>query len=175
MIDKLTNSEKQVLNYFIQNPSSEIHVRGLSKEIGVSYSTVRTSLKTLEEADLLKSDKKSKMVFYSAEGEKFREAKKIANLENLIDSDVVKFLEKNLKPEAIVLFGSYLEGRDNEDSDIDIAVINGRDKELDLDRFEEKLGRTIELTQIENLENETKEFRNTLANGLVVQGYLEVA
>lgn len=174
MINKLTDSEKQVLDYFIQNPSSKIHVRGLSQELEESYSTVRNSLKTLEETDLLKRDEKSKMVFYSAGGGKFRQYKKIANLEKLLDSNLPEFVDDNLKPKSIILFGSYLEGRDNEESDIDIAVIGGREKDLNLNKFEQEIGRNIELTKIETLENETKEFKNTLANGIVLRGYLEI-
>jgi len=55
-----------------------------------------------------------------------------------------------------------------------LAVIGGRDIEVNLSDFEEKLGREIQLTRVENLKEESAEFRNTLANGLILQGYLEV-
>lgn len=162
------------MNYFIRNPDSDVHVRGLSKEIDMAYSTARNSLKKLQEAGFLKSDRKSKMIFYQPDGEKFRKAKQIINLKNFTDSGVIEHIEKNLKPEAIILFGSYLQGRDNEDSDIDIAIIGGRDTEIELDKFEEKLGRTIDLTYVEDAKSENKDFQNTLANGYVAQGYVEL-
>ena len=173
MIKKLTNNERRVLEYFMQRPD-EIHIRGLSEEVEMPYPSVRKALKDLEEEGFVESDEKSKMTFYSPTGEKFRKAKKLVNLEKLEDSGIANFLEKELRPEAVVLFGSFLEGRDDEDSDIDIAVISGREKDLDLKEFEETLGREIHLTEVENLKQENKEFRNTLANGLVLQGYLEV-
>ncbi len=174
MIQELTKTEREVLQYFIRDPDNDIHVRGLSNELDISYSTVRRVLKELENKELLESDKKSKMTFYSPTGEKFREVKKLVNLENLQSSDLIELLEKELRPEAVVLFGSYLEGRDSVDSDIDLAVIRGRGKDLDLKEFEEELDREIQITQTENLKDESREFRNTLANGLVLQGYLEV-
>ena len=173
MIKKLTNNEREVLEHFIERPE-DIHIRGLSEELGMPYPSVRKALNDLEEKGFLESDKKSKMTFYSPDGEKFRRAKKLVNLERLEDSGVVEFLEKKLRPEAVVLFGSYLEGRDNLESDIDLAVIGGRDRDLDLSDFEEDLDREIELTKISDIEEENTEFKNTLANGLVLQGYLEV-
>jgi predicted nucleotidyltransferase len=173
MIKELTKNEREILEHFTEKPE-KIHIRGLSEELEMPYPSVRKALKDLEEKGFLESDKKSKMTFYSPKGEKFRKAKKLINLEKLEDSGLIEFLEKELRPEAAVLFGSYLEGRDKPESDIDIAVISGRDTEPDLSDFEEKLGREIQLTRVENLKEESTEFRNTLANGLVLQGYLEV-
>ena len=174
MIQELTKTEREVLQYFIRDSDKDIHVRGLSDELDISYSTVRRVLKDLEEKGLLERDKKSKMTFYSPTGEKFREVKKLVNLENLESSGLIQHLEKELRPEAVVLFGSYLQGRDDEESDIDLAVVGGRKKELDLTDFEKELGREIQTILVENLEDESREFRNTLANGFVLQGYLEV-
>jgi predicted nucleotidyltransferase len=173
MIGKLTGSEREVLEYFVKKPG-KIHARGLSQEIDTPYSSVRKALHDLEDKGLLESDTKSKMTFYSPTKERFKAAKKLINLENLEDSGLTAYLDEQLRPETIVLFGSYLEGRDDENSDIDIAIIGGRDKTPDLRQFEDELGRTIQLTTIDDVKEETNEFRNTLANGLVLQGYLEV-
>jgi len=174
MIKELTKNEREILEHFIKEPK-DIHIRGLSEKLEMPYPSVRKALKDLEEKDFLKSDKKSKMTFYSPKGEKFRKAKKLINLEKLEDSGLTELLEKELRSEAVVLFGSYLEGRDSEDSDIDLAIIGGRDRNLDLSNFKEKLGREIQITRIEKVEDENREFKNALANGLVLQGYLEVA
>jgi len=174
MIQSLTKNQIEVLNYFVQHPESEVHLRGLSDELELSYSSTRRGLKELREQGLLESEEKGNMTLYRSEGEKFRKAKKLVNLEKIEGSGLSEFLEKELRPEAIVLFGSYLEGQDREDSDIDLAVIGGREKKIELTSFEEQLGRKIQLTTIQKLEDEGKEFKNTLANGLVLQGYMEV-
>lgn len=174
MIKNLTKTERAVLDYFFQKPGQNIHIRGLSKELDITYSSVVNALSSLEQKGFLESDEKSKMKFYSIAGEKFREAKRLVNLENLQDSNIISHIEKELRPEAVVLFGSYLEGQDTEESDIDLAVIGGRQKGLELGKFEEDLGRKTQITRIENPKNEDKEFKNTLANGFVLSGYLEV-
>lgn len=174
MIHNLTSNQRKVLDYFITKPRSKIHVRGLSNEVDISYTSVRRALKQLEERGLLEKDEKSKMTFYTASDGEFRKAKKIINLDRLENSSIADYLDEELRPEAIVLFGSYLEGRDKEESDIDLAVIGGRDKELDLSSFEEELGREIQITRVENIRDETSEFKNTLANGMILKGYLQV-
>ena len=173
MIKELTDNEREILEYFAKRPE-DIHIRGLSEELEMPYPSVRKALKDLEEKGFVESDKKSKMTFYSHSGEKFRKAKKLINLEQIKESGLVELIEKELRPEAVVLFGSYLEGRDKKNSDIDIAVIGGRGKNLDLSGFEQDLNREVQITEVENLKEESAEFRNTLANGLVLQGYLEV-
>lgn len=174
MIQNLTPNQRKVLNYFIKHPSSEIHVRGLSDELDVSYTSVRRALNKLEQEKLLEKDEKSKMTFYSPSDENFRKAKKLINLDRLEDSNTAEFLYNELRPEAIVLFGSYLEGQDKENSDIDLAVIGGRNKKVDLSSFEEELSRNIQIVQVENIEDESVEFKNTLANGMTLRGYLKV-
>lgn len=43
-----------------------------------------------------------------------------------------------------------------------------------LDVYEDDLKRKISLHLIDNIKNEEKDFINTLANGIVIYGYLEV-
>lgn len=174
MIQNLTSNQRKVLDYFVTNPGSEIHVRGLTEEVDISYTSVRRALKQLEEKGFLEKDEKSKMTFYTTSDGEFRKVKKIINLDRLENSSIADYLDEELRPEAIVLFGSYLEGQDKEESDIDLAVIGSRDKELDLSSFEEELGREIQITRVKNIWDETAEFKNTLANGMTLKGYLQV-
>ena len=174
MIENLTKAETKTLMYFISNPGAEMHIRGLAGEIESSYSAVRDSLESLEAEGYLKEKREGNLKKYSPTGEKFRKIKQVINMKKIQESGLTEQLEEELRPEAVVLFGSYLEGRDTKGSDIDIAVINCRDQKIDLSSFEEDLDREIQLTRIKNLEEESREFRNTLANGLVLQGYMEV-
>ena len=76
-------------------------------------------------------------------------------------------------PNAIVLFGSYSNGTDAEKSDIDIAVISGKKEAPDVRKFEIKLSRKINLYTID-IRNTPKEFINSLANGVVLEGFAEM-
>ncbi len=175
MIGELTNTERRVLEYFFRFPGKEVHIRGLAEELDLPYSSVREALMGLERESLLEKDEKSRMTFFSAsESDRFLRLKKVHNINRIYSIGLVDALDEELRPEAIVLFGSYLDGRDHEESDIDIAVLNGKESSLNLDLFEEELGRSIHLVELDDLEDEEKEFKNTLANGLVLKGYLEL-
>jgi len=71
------------------------------------------------------------------------------------------------------MFGSYEKGEDTEQSDVDIAVLSNRELKLKLQKFEKKLLRSISI-KILPRDKTQKEFWNTLANGSVLYGYLEL-
>ena len=176
MSRKLTKTSESVLDYFYRYPDREVHIRGLADETGIAYSSVRNALESLESEGLVTKREESKMTFYSAnrnDGE-FKRRKRLRNLRQLYETGMVETLEHQLRPDALVLFGSYLEGNDRSDSDIDIAVVNGRTADVDLSEFEESLGRTLQLVAIDDARDEKQDFRNTLANGFVLSGHLTV-
>lgn len=167
---------RRILELFFRRPEAEIHLREIEKLTGISIATVSKYVNRLEEEDLVKVRKVSNMKFVEAnlDNESFRDLKKAYNLESIYTSGLAEFLQENLRPEAVVLFGSYSRGEDHEESDIDIAVINGRDKKVDLTSFEEELMREINLHSAEEADTIDENFRNTLANGIVIHGYLKV-
>jgi predicted nucleotidyltransferase len=77
-------------------------------------------------------------------------------------------------PEAIILFGSFGKGEDNEESDIDISVIGGKNLRIDCKIYGKRLGRNINLVRLQNLRTASKEFRTALANGFVLKRYYEI-
>ncbi len=176
MIKNLTNSAKQVLEYFFKHPTEEIHVRGIEKKIDMPYSSVRKALVELGEKELLSKREESKMTFFKArrENREFQEMKRIFNLRKIFESGLVDELEQEYRPDAVVLFGSFLVGNDREESDIDIAVVNGREISIELGPFEDEFNREIQIVEVKNPKEEDVEFRNTLANGFVLTGQLEV-
>ena len=110
--------------------------------------------------------------FYAARNQKFIQLKRLYNIYSLFSA--VDYL-KNIyeEPEAIVLFGSYSKGEDISQSDIDIAVITSNHKEIKISKFEKKLTRKIKIYEIQ-IEKAEKEFLNTLINGIVLDGYLNI-
>ena len=176
MIKNLTNSAKQVLEYFFKHPTEEIHVRGIEKKIDMPYSSVRKALVELGEKELLSKREESKMTFFKArrENEEFQEMKRIFNLRKIFESGLADELEREYRPDAVVLFGSFLMGNDREESDIDIAVVNGREISIELGPFEDEFNREIQIVEVKNPKEEDVEFKNTLANGFVLTGQLEV-
>jgi len=168
------NSKKlDVLKVFFNKPKAELSIRELSRQSTVSPRWVSKTVSELGEEQILEKQENPANTSVSI-GEEFKTVKRIYNLSQLYNTGLVEHLEKELRPEAIVLFGSYEKGEDLEDSDIDIAVISGRNKEISLEKFEKELNRTINIQHIEDSTKTDKNFRNSLANGTVLDGFAKV-
>ena len=163
--------------FFYRNPDRSIHLRELSRELDVSTGYISGKIDQLIEQGIVNEKKKGNMRSFSAvtSNRRYRLSKKSFNINQILSSDLIRYIDENLYPDTTVLFGSYLEGTDNQESDIDLAVINARKKSLDLNSYETEFEREINITNIEKLEDCGKSFKNTLANGLVLSGYLKVS
>jgi predicted nucleotidyltransferase len=101
--------------------------------------------------------------------------KKLFNLQALHMSGIIDYIEQAYSSPTVVLFGSFDKGEDIETSDIDLYIETPSRKELDLSTFEKRLGRKIEVfrhTSIRDIAN--KELGNSIINGTVLRGFLEV-
>lgn len=169
------NNISKVMEWFFKYPEKRFHLRELERLTKLSMPGVRKIVLKLEKENLLKSEK-AKMVknFYASRNEKFIQLKKAYNFYSIFTSGLLDLLKnKYQEPEAIIIFGSYSKGEDISKSDIDIAIITPKHKELSLSVFEKKLGRKIRIYEIK-LDKAEKEFLNTLANGIILYGYLKI-
>ncbi len=112
---------------------------------------------------------------------KYNFSRKIAyNLQAVYETNILGLIyEKIPDAKAIVLFGSYRKGDDNEKSDIDIAVEVLDNKELRI----EELGVLDNLNYRKNIPVNLHIFSrnkidlnlfNNIANGIILSGFLEV-
>ena len=79
----------------------------------------------------------------------------------------------NFRVDSVYLFGSYARASHNKWSDIDIAVISSKKEIPDFAKFESKMSRKINLHIIDIMKT-PKEFINSLANGVVLEGFVEM-
>ncbi len=163
----------EVARIIFQNPSKIFHIRELERETKLSTTAISSAVAILSHYNIIKveSDRVTKKVTPS---NAFTDYKLIFNLYCLTRLGLIGLLKTSFYPEAIVLFGSYARGEDNENSDIDLLIISDRTAELELNKYETQLGRKISLHVIKDLKDSTKEFKNTVANGVVLYGYLKV-
>jgi len=69
----------------------------------------------------------------------------------LYESSLKEYLSEKFPGSLIILFGSYAYGEDTISSDIDIAIIGYKKKEIDLKKFEGFLKRKIRLNFYEDI------------------------
>jgi predicted nucleotidyltransferase len=168
---KLSNKHLDILDYLFTYPRKEIHVRELAREINMSHTWVNKIVHDLDEFIHIKKGILT-TIKAKSESKLFIKYKRIHNLWKIVNTGLVEFLtEEYMYPKAIILFGSYSLGEDNEQSDIDIAVITNMKKDLNLKKYESAFGRKISIQEISSPEHN---FQSTLANGIVLFGYLEL-
>ncbi|RIB35568.1 MAG: hypothetical protein BXU00_00465 [Candidatus Nanoclepta minutus] len=135
-------------------PTKGLSIRDIAKLTSLSPPTVSKIIKELYEEGLvvIQKDKNTYKIFGNINNEKYKFLKRLFNLYQI--KGLIEFLNKELFPHAIILYGSYARGEDLEDSDIDIIILRPRiKKNLDLSKFEGMFNRKIHIIFMENFED----------------------
>lgn len=171
-----------ILNYFFEEPERKFHLRELARLARLAPSTVSKNLEQLVKKRILisKKDKGFKLFSANSENHLYRDLKLFYNIFQIRISGLVDhIIEIFNQPKSIILFGSFRKGENIPRSDIDIFIEVTAKKELDLSKFEGKLGHKIQLFQftskeISAMQKNNKELFNNIANGIVLEGFFEV-
>lgn len=161
------------LGPFFEDSYLKVGVREYSRLIKVSPPSASKILKNFEKEGLLKSvEEKRYLCFYVNPSSKL-----FIRLHNFYweikinNSGLIDYLEKSLVSPLIILFGSFSKSEINANSDIDLAIFTSSNPKLDVEKFEKKFNRKIQLFLFKN-EKEVKNknlFRNIL-NGTRLNG-----
>jgi predicted nucleotidyltransferase len=100
--------------------------------------------------------------------------KRVDNLKHLYESGIVNYLETECAGATIILFGSFSRGEDTIHSDIDIAVIGRKEKQLNLTNYEKQFERKININYYESFQKIHKHLKENLANGIILVGGFEL-
>ena|SRR3989344_1017185 len=179
LVDIYGSDRGRVLVCLLTHPTESFHLRGLARATNISPTWVSKTIKEFQRIGLVaitKDKEKNEVTIRPLhETSLFKALKRVHMLYELYASGLIDYLaEKYHQPACIVFFGSAARGEDTEESDLDIAVITSRKGiVLSLQSYEKKLHRSITIKELHK-ETLTKEFKNTLANGIVVSGYLDM-
>ena len=176
----------KVAELIFKYPHTIFHLRRIARETDFSTTAITDAIKILESKKILKIEKTAitKNIRANLESLEYYSYKRIFNLFVLKKWSIIEALQKSIldTPKVIVLFGSFAKGEDIENSDVDILVI-AQDKRTAKQKgiddawflpFKEFTGRKINLHVLPNLDKSSTEFKNTIANGIVLYGYLKV-
>ncbi len=175
---KFTVLQLEIMRLLFVKAGGAFNARGLAVPLGVSQTAISKSLPMLEKEGLVKIEKEKESGRWSIklnrESPKVVAFKRAENLKMLYESGAASFLEDELPGATIILFGSYSRGDDTASSDIDIAVIGRKEKEINLAQFESMLERKINLNFYPSLRELHKELKENLCNGIVLVGGIEL-
>ena len=172
------SSMLRIAEFFFVNPTKKNYLMNISRSVGLAHTSIKKNLDKLARLGLIiesiekKGGRKFPLYKANTNNRLFKEYKIVYNLSSLLESGVISFIEEKLMPKSVIVFGSYRRGDDIEKSDIDIFV-ECKEEEINLNKFEKKLGKKIQLHFKENFTLYSKELKNNIINGIVVSGFLE--
>ncbi|MBI4020680.1 MAG: nucleotidyltransferase domain-containing protein [Candidatus Aenigmarchaeota archaeon] len=167
-----------VARVFFAFPNKTFHLRELAHKTGFSTTAVSACIEELKTYGIVRivDNPLAKDITANTESQKYTDYKRVFNLYQL-SRGFVDVLRDLYTPEAIVVFGSFAKGEDIEESDIDLLVITNR-KRSDagdvLRPYEVAFSRKIDLHVLPSLDHSPAEFKNAVANGVVLHGYVKV-
>ncbi len=168
--------KNKLQNLFFINPMSKFHVRELSRITKLDTKTVMKYLKELvKEEIIIKRKIKHKYPYYEANRSSYiyRYEKSNLIIKKTIKSKLIEYLNKQLHPQVIVLFGSMQKGTYHKKSDIDL-FIKTKYKKIDFNKYEKKIGYKINPLFEQNLKKLSKGLLQNIYNGYILSGNLKV-
>lgn len=166
------------LQPILEDQTAVFGIRELARLTGINHTTIRKRMIAYElEGYVQKIETKQIFGYRAAKSQQFKMLKKLFNQKRI--ATLVTFLEREYNYPVIVLFGSYAIGEDVSSSDIDLCIITESTKEVNISDFQETLKKPIQLhvftkDQWKNKIEKKHELVNSIVNGIVLSGHLEV-
>lgn len=156
------SNEERILRVYFENPGKDFTVREISKLTNIPRATAHKKMMEI----------KNKKYF---EDELFFKVKKTNYyIEEIFSSGLIRFLIDELNPSLIILYGSFRKGESDKNSDVDLFVESPVRKDIDLKRFEKKIGHKIDLFIESKLDNLNPNLFNNVVNGIKIYGVFKV-
>jgi predicted nucleotidyltransferase len=180
--EDLNEAYNKILLWFFSYPDKEMGLNDLCDGVNISKTTGNKVVSKLVKEGFLEKEVLGKVWRIKCKKDHiYNFSRKVAfNLTNVHESGIIKQVKKIMdNPRAIILFGSYRKGDDNEKSDIDIAVEVLGNKDLQIKnigiikKFGYRKDVKVNLHIFSRNKIDLNLFSN-IANGIVLEGFLEV-
>lgn len=161
-----------ILSVFFEKPNKKYHIRELARILKLNHTTVKNYLELLVKEEYLTKEKNKIYNNFKANiNKKFKNLKLFYNLEQIRKNKIIEILEKKFEYPTIMLFGSYAQAENDENSDIDLAIISPIKKEI-------KINKKISLhlfnkEEWKTLKEKNPELFNNIINGITLSGLIE--
>lgn len=168
--------EQDIFSLLCLMAGEKLSQREIAKMLKVSPTAVSNSIKKLKESKLIKIEKTKTINFisFNRDEKKAIELKRVENLKKIYLSGLSDYMESTLPGGTIILFGSFSRGEDTNTSDIDIAVIERKDKMLELEKYEKILNRKINVNFYDSWKKIHEHLKNNILSGILLSGEVEL-
>ncbi len=161
------------LKPFFEDNYARINVREYARLQGISPPSASKVLKDMRKEGMLNEEAEKRYIYFCAnrEDSTFAALQRAYYLGRIKDSGLIEYLEKELISPTIVLFGSLAKAEVNAKSDIDLAIFTESERKFDLQDFEKKLKRKIQVFIFRKKESvANKMLLNNILNGFILAG-----
>jgi len=166
--------QTEIKNLFFENPTKSYHIREIARNLNMSKTAVGYHIHQLLKKQVIISVQNIFTQYKSNEtSRQYRFSKLIHALKIIEESGVVEYLENELTPKCVILFGSFAKAEYHSGSDIDIFV-QSSEQSINLKKFEKKLLHEINLFFEPDLNKLSPELLNNIINGIKLKGYLKL-
>ena len=182
---KWTRLQSEIFRFLCIKAGQILNLREIARSLKRSPTAVSNALKGLEKEQLVKVNKSKSInllsIEFNRDNQKAIDLKRVENLKLVYESELAKFLVYNFPGTTIILFGSYsrvdvilLNEPNGRRSDIDIAIIGVKGKELDLTKFEKLLERKIIINFYTDFKKIHKHLKDSILNGILLSGSVDL-
>jgi len=175
---KLTLLQQDILRLLFIRTGEFLNARNIANILKVSQPAVSKALPALEKINYIRvsKDKTSKRLSIGLDRDNLQVIwlKRADNLKQIYESGLVNFIYENFAEATVILFGSYAFGEDTLRSDIDLAVIGSKEKDIDLSRFEKTLERPIVMNYFKSFKSIDNHLLNNIVNGITLKGAVDI-
>jgi predicted nucleotidyltransferase len=172
--EEFTQLQRSIFRLLCSHAGKKLNQRQIAKLLEVSPTAIANSLPPLVKKNLVSYEKEKEMnlisITLNRDNKLTMQLKRAENLKMVYDSGILELLEEEFPGSTIILFGSFSRGDDTITSDIDIAIINSKEKTIDLNKFEKYFEKKIILNFYGELNEVHKNLRENLCNGIVLSG-----
>lgn len=175
---KFTRLQEEIFRLLCIKSGSVLNQRQIAKLLNVSPPAVANSISELQKSGLIMYKKdigiNLTQISLNRDNKLALQFKRTENLRQIYESGLSEYLENEFPGATIILFGSYSRGEDIVDSDIDIAVIGRKEKEIDLKKYEKEMERKININYYDSFRKIHKHLKENLCNGIILSGGVEL-
>ncbi len=182
---KWTRLQTEIFRFLCIRAGQVLNLREIARSLKVSPTAVSNSLKELKKEGLIKVRKSETINLLSIEfnRDNYRavQLKRVENIKMIYESSMADFIYNEFPGCTIILFGSYSLGEDiwfgeidERSSDIDIAVIGTKGKEVDLTKYNKLLERVVSIHFYTSWKGIHKHLRENILRGIILSGGIEL-
>ncbi len=174
---KFTVLQLEIFRLLCIKTAKKLNQREIAQFLAVSPTAVGKSLILLQKEGLIllvKGKTNLNTVELNRDNKKTLELKRAENFKLFVESGIIDYLEDNYPGSTIVLFGSYARGDDTYSSDIDLAVIGSKKKEINLLKYEKLFEKEIRINYYKYLSEINNHLKSNICNGIVLSGGFEL-